>query len=125
MSTTSKQITDVNAHGSNVSTGFTTQPEDTHISLLVVIKKLRFINSSYSQFLLDGRNERRSLEARSSQILNGFLKSFDFINMLMQFNDGNVLFTSRLLSFHKSSGVIDANNQASCNLRIKCTTVTY
>jgi len=39
----------------------------------------------------------------------------------MELEDTHVFFTSRLLSFNESGGVLNANNKASSNLRIEGT----
>ena len=41
----------------------------------------------------------------------------------MQFDNGNVLFTGRLLSFHESCGVVDAHNETASDLWIESATV--
>ena len=42
----------------------------------------------------------------------------------MQLDDGDVLFTSGLLGFHESSGIVDAGDEAAGDLGVKCTRVT-
>lgn len=46
----------MDTHGSDVGSGFTTDPEDTHISLCVEFEELALIDGSDSEFFLDGSN---------------------------------------------------------------------
>jgi len=49
----------VNAHSSDVSTSFTTDPEDTQIFFGIEFKELAFVNGSDSQLSLNSRDSKR------------------------------------------------------------------
>ena len=51
--------------------------------------------------------------------MDSFLKILDFVNVLVEFDYGDVLFTGRLLSLHESSGVVDAHYQTSSDFGVK------
>jgi len=114
----------MDTEGSNISSSFARNPEDSHVSLLVILDELALIDSSNSEFLLDSRDEWRSLEDSSSECLQSLLKLLYFVNLSMELDNGDVLLTGRLLGLDESSGVVDASNEASCDLRIQSTTMT-
>jgi hypothetical protein len=58
------------------------------------------------------------LEDWSGQAQKSLLDLLHLVNMLMELNDGNVLFTSGLLSLNKTSCIVDASDEAASNLRI-------
>jgi len=124
MGTTSEEVTDMNTEGSDVSSSFTGNPEDAHVTLFVVLNELGLVDSSDSELLLDSRDERRSLEAGTLKSVNSLLELLDLVDALMELDNGDVLFTSRLLGLNESSGVVDADDEASSNLRVQSSGVT-
>lgn len=80
--------------GSDVGTSLAGDPEDTHISLLIVVKHFAFVDGTDTQLLLDGRDEWGSLEDGSYQTHEGLFYLLYLFNVLMELEDGNVLFTS-------------------------------
>ncbi len=116
--TDSQNVADVNAKGSHVGAGLTRDPEDAHVSFLIVVEELALVDGANTELLLDSRNQRRSLEDWPGQAQKSLLDLLDLVNMLMELNDGNVLFTSGLLSLNKASCVVDAGDEAASNLRI-------
>jgi hypothetical protein len=123
MCTASEDVADVNTKGSHVGTGFAGQPEDAHISLLVKVEELALVDGSHTEFLLDGGYQRRSLEYWASQTEEGLLDLLHRINVLMELDDCNVLFTGRLLGLDEASCVVNAGDQATGDLRIEGTRV--
>ena len=124
MRTTPKQVTDVHAKGSDVGSSFARNPENAHISLFIVLNELGLVDSPHSEFLFDGRNEGRSLEAGSIERLKCLLQLLDFVNSSVQFHHCDVLFTRRLLRFDQSGSIVDADNEAAGNLGIERSWVT-
>ena len=114
----------MDTEGSNISSSFARNPEDSHVSLLVILDELALIDSSNSEFLLDSRDEWRSLEDSSSECLQSLLKLLNFVNLSMELDNGDVLLTGRLLGLDESSGVVDASNKAPSDLRIQSSTMT-
>jgi len=114
----------MDTEGSNISSSFARNPEDSHVSLLVILDELALIDGSNSEFLLDSRDEWRSLEDSSSECLQSLLKLLYFVNLSMELDNGDVLLTGRLLGLDESSGVVDASNEAPSDLRIQSTTMT-
>ena len=53
----------MDAEGSDVSSGFARDPEDSHVSLLIIFDEFALIDGPYSELLLDRRDKWRSLEA--------------------------------------------------------------
>ena len=112
------------AEGSDIGTSLATDPEDTHISLFVVLKKLSLVNSSDSKLFLNCGNERWSLEACSCESFKGLLKLLDLVDLAVQLDNSYVLFTSGLLSLDKSSCIVDTCDKATSDFRIESTTMT-
>jgi len=108
----------MDTESSNISTSFAGNPEDTHVSLLVIFDQFTLVNGSDSQFFLDSRDKWWSLETSTSEGLKSFLKFLHFIDLAMELDNGDVLFTGRLLSFDKSCGIVNASDQTSSNLWI-------
>lgn len=94
MRAATKDIADVHAESTHVGSGLAGDPEDTHVALLIVVKELALVDGSHSEFLLDGGDQRWSLEDRSGQTQKSLLNLLDFLDVLMQLDDGHVLFTS-------------------------------
>jgi len=109
----------VDTKGTHVSSSFAADPKDAHITVFVILNQLALIDRSDSELFLDGRDKWRALEAGSFQSVDGFLELLDLVKTLMKLNNSDVLLTSRLLSFHESGGVVDANNETSCDLGVK------
>lgn len=59
------------------------------------------------------------MEAGSSQGFEGLLELLHLVEGLVELNDGNVLFTSRLLGLDESGGVVDASDEAASDLGIE------
>jgi len=125
MSAAAKNVADVNALSSDVGTGLARNPKDTHISLLVVVEELALVDGTNTELLLDGRDQRRSLEDGADQAGESLLNSLDLLDVLMKLEYGDVLLTSGLLSLNQTSGVVDASNEATCDFGIEGTRVTY
>ena len=51
-----EQVSNVDAHGSNVGTSLAAHPEDAHVSFFVEFKQLSLIDCSNSKLFLDGRD---------------------------------------------------------------------
>ena len=114
----------MNAHGTHVSTSLAGHPENTHIALLIVVKHLGFVNGADTELLLDGGDQGRSLEDGASQSHQGLLNLLNFVDVLVELEDGYVLLTSGLLSLYQAGSVINASNQATSDLGVQGATVT-
>lgn len=102
-----------------VGSSFAGNPENTKVSLFIVLNELQLVNLSYSQFLLDGGNQRRSLETGSGKLVKS---TFNFVNLVdrsMELEDSHVFFTGGLLGLHKSGSILNANNETTSDLRIE------
>jgi len=114
-----EDVADVNAKGTNVGTSLAADPEDTHIALLIVVEQLALINSPHTEFLLDGGDQRGSLEHGAGQLKECLFNLLHLLDVLMELDDGNVLFTSGLLGLDESGCIVDASNQAAGNLGVE------
>ena len=59
MGTDTQKETDVDTHGSDIGSGFTTDPEDTQVLLRVKFNQFALVNGSNSKFSLDSSNSIR------------------------------------------------------------------
>ena len=118
VSTAAENISDVDTEGTDVGTSFARNPEDAHVTLLVVVEELGLVDGTDTELLLDGGDQRRSLEYGTSESQESLFDLFDLLNMLMKLDDSNVLFTSRLLSLNESGGIVNTGNEATCDLGI-------
>ena len=123
MSTATEKVANVDTESTDVGSSLAADPEDTHITVFVVLDQLALIDGSDSQFLLDSRDQGRALEASTFQRVDCLLKLLDLVETLMELDYSNVFFTSGLLSLDESGGVVDADNEATSNLRVKSTGV--
>lgn len=117
--TTAEQIANMNAQGTNVGTCLAGNPEYTHVALFVVLNKARFVDGSHTELLLYGGDQWGSLEKSTGESINCLLKLLDFVELCVELDDGNVLFTSGLLSLNETGWVVDAGDQASSDLGVE------
>jgi hypothetical protein len=113
----------VDAKSTDVCTGLARDPEDGEVSLLVELEHLGLVDGSDSQTTLDGSDERGTLVESTTEGLKSAL-DLGLIDLLVKTGNGNVLLTGSLLGLDKTSGTLNADDQATSNLRIKGTTVT-
>ena len=69
----------MDTEGTDVGSGLTGDPQNTEVSLFIVLNQLELIDLSDSQFLLDSGNQRGSLETGSGKLVESTL---DFINFI-------------------------------------------
>ncbi len=92
----------MNAHSTNVGTCLAGNPEYTHVTLFVVLNKARFVDGSHTELLLYGGDQWGSLEKSTGESINRLLKLLDFVELCVELDDCNVLFTSGLLSLNET-----------------------
>lgn len=109
----------MDAKSSHVSAGFTAHPDDTHLLLSIVLDDLGLVDSSDSELSLDGGNKRGLLEHRTGELLESLIELARVLNVVVETNDTDVLFTSTLLSLHETSSTVKADDEASGDLRIE------
>jgi len=63
----SQQQSQVNTKSSNVGTGFTADPEDSEVTVIVEFDELTVVDGTDTKLTFDGRDERRSLEESSGE----------------------------------------------------------
>lgn len=114
----------MDTEGTNVSTSLTVNPDDTQISLLIVIEEVELVDVSNTELLLDSRDKRRSLETGTLERFESLLQFLDFVNFTVELEYGDVNFTGRLLGLNETSRVVKARDKATSDLRIKGTGVT-
>jgi hypothetical protein len=124
VSAAAEEVTQVDTESSDVGTSLAADPENAHVAALVVVEQLHFVDISYAEFLLDGRDERRALEASTSERVQSLLKLLDLVELSVELDNCNVLLTCGLLSLDESRRVANTGNEATSNLGIKGATVT-
>jgi len=119
VSTTTQKVTEMHAKSSDVSASLARNPENAEVAFVIVLNQLGFVYGSDTQLLLDGRNQRWSLETRTSQGIKGLFELFDIVQLLMELDHSDVLLARRLLGLDQSRCVVDADDEASCDLGVE------
>jgi hypothetical protein len=109
MSTNTKDKPEMDTKSSDVSTGLSTNPENSSEFLGIIVEKLLLIDSSNTELTLDRGNEWRSLEEGSSQSIKSLLNVGLASRVGVETNNSDVLLTGTLLSLHQSSSSIQTN----------------
>jgi hypothetical protein len=125
VSTDTKQKTQVNAKSSNISSSLTADPEHGKVSIIVELVELAFVDRSDTKLTLDSRDQRRPLEERTGQGLKSSLElSLTTGNLVMKTNDADVFLSGTLLGLDQAGSTVNADDQATGDLRVKSSTVT-
>jgi hypothetical protein len=120
-----EQQSKVDAESSNVGTGFTANPENTKMSVIVKFVQFAFMDGSDTELTLDGGNERRALEEGAGQGLEGASElSFTTGDFVMETDNTHVLLTGALLGLDETGCTINADNQTTSDFGVEGTTVT-
>jgi hypothetical protein len=117
VTTNTKEITEVNAESTDISTGLTRDPEDTEVALLIVLNELGLVDGTDTELTLDSRVERGTLEDGASE-LGKSLGDLLGLAGTVKTDDGNILLTSALLRLDKTSSTINANKEVTGDLYI-------
>ena len=73
MGTATKQVAKMDTESSYIGTSFATDPEDAHVTVLVVFDQLCLVDSPDSELLLDSGDQGWSLEAGSFERVQSLL----------------------------------------------------
>jgi len=119
----SQQVAYMDAHCSNVGSRLAGYPEYAHVPLLVELEQLGLVDGPDSQLFLDGRNERRPLEAGAGERVERLLDLLGLVHLAMELDDRDVLLTCGLLSLDEPGGVVQASNQAASDFWIEGATM--
>jgi hypothetical protein len=123
--TDTEEETKVNTESTDVGTSLTADPEDTKVTLVIELVQLALVDGTDTELTLDSRDERRTLEERTSQGLQSAAElSLATGNLVVETNDTDVLLTGTLLGLDQTGGTVNADDQTSSDLGIKGTTVT-
>jgi hypothetical protein len=123
--TDTEEETKVNTESTDVGTSLTADPEDTKVTLVIELVELALVDGTDTELTLDSRDERRTLEERTSQGLQSAAElSLATGNLVVETNDTDVLLTGTLLGLDQTGGTVNADNQAASDLGVESTTVT-
>jgi hypothetical protein len=101
----------MHTQSSDIGTGLAAHPENTKMTIIVKFEKLAFVDCTHAKLTLDGRDERRTLEERTSQGLQSASHlCFTARQLIMEANDAHVLFSGTLLRLDKTSCAINADD---------------
>jgi hypothetical protein len=105
-----EQQTEVNAEGSDVCAGFTADPKDGKVALIVELDELALMDGADAQLALDGGDERRALEESARE---GFESAGELSlaagQLVVQTNNAYILLASALLRLDEPGGAINAD----------------
>jgi hypothetical protein len=125
VATDTEKETQVNTECSDVGTSLTADPEDTEVSVVIELDELALVDGSDTELTLDGRDQRRTLEKRTGKGLKSASElSLATGQLIVETDNSNILLSGTLLGLDKTSGAVNADNQATGNLGIKSTAVT-
>jgi hypothetical protein len=120
-----EEETQVNTECSDVGTSLTADPEDTEVTIVVELDELALVDGSDTELTLDGRDQRRTLEERTGEGLESAGElSLATGQLVVEADDSHILLSGTLLRLNKTSGAVNADNQATGNLGIEGTAVT-
>jgi hypothetical protein len=120
-----EQQSKVDTESSNIGTGFTANPENTKMSVIVEFVQFAFMDGSDTELTLDGGNKRRTLEEGSGQGLEGASElSFTTGNLVVETDNTHVLLTGTLLGLDETGCTINADDQTTGDFGVEGTTVT-
>lgn len=120
-----EQQSKVDTESSNVGTGFTANPENTEMSVIVEFVQFAFVDGSDTELTLDGGNKRRTLEEGSGQGLEGASElSFTTGDLVVETDNAHVLLTGALLGLDETGCTVDADDQTTSDFGVEGTTVT-
>lgn len=115
----------MNAKGSNISSSLAADPEHAKVSIIVELVEFAFMDRSDTKLTLDSRNQRRPLEESASQGLkSSFELSLTTGNLVMETNDTDILLSGTLLGLDQASRTVNADDQATGDLRVESSTVS-
>ena len=125
MSTNAQKLTQVHTERTDVGTSLTADPEDTQVALVVKLVQVGLVDCADTELTLDGGDERRALEERAGEGLEGAgelgLAAWQFV---VETDNANVLLSSTLLGLNKAGGAVDTDDQASGDFRIEGSAVS-
>jgi len=121
---TAKEVAKMHAKGAHVGAGLAADPKDAHVLFLVVLNKLKLVNVADAQFLLDGADKGRPLEAGSLQRVQRLPDLLRFVQLLVQLENSHILFACGLLSLDKARCVVAAGDEAACDFWVERARVT-
>jgi hypothetical protein len=125
VATNTEEETQVNTECSDVGTSLTADPEDTEVTVVVELDELALVDGSDTELTLDGRDQRRTLEERTGEGLESAGElSLTTGQLVVEADDSHILLSGTLLRLDKTSGAVNADNQATGNLGIEGTAVT-
>jgi hypothetical protein len=120
-----EQETQVNAESTDVGTSFAADPENTKLPLIVEFVELALVDGTDTELTLDSGDKRGTLEERTGEGLESAGElSLAAGELVVETDDANVLLTSTLLGLDETCSTINADNQASSDLGVKCTGMT-
>ena len=120
-----KHQPEVHAQSSNIGARLAADPEDTQVAVIVELDELDLVHRPDAELALDGRDERRPLEQRAREELEGSRElGLAAGDLVVEADDGNVLFAGALLGLDEPGGAVDADNQAPRDLWVECAAVT-
>ena len=113
---------EVDAEGTDVSTGLAVGLEDGQVALLIVLNELIAVKGTDTELALDGGDERRALEAGALELLEGGDDALGG-DSVVQTEDTDVGLTGVLLGLDEAGGAVDADDEGTSDLGVEGTGV--
>lgn len=111
MGTHTEQKTKMHAKRTDVCSSFAAHPENAQLPLVVKFVQFAFVDSSNTELSLDGGDEGRPLEEGTGENLQGTGElCLAAGELFVKSNDADILFSSTLLRFDKTSRAVDTDD---------------
>lgn len=122
--TDTEEKTQVHAERSDVGTSLAADPENTEVTVVVELNELALVDGTDTELTLDGGDQRGTLEEGTGEGLEGAgelgLAAGDLV---MQTDNADILLSGTLLGLDEAGSTVNADDEATSNLRIKGTAV--
>lgn len=120
-----KQETKVDTQSPNVRSCLTADPENTQMSVIVELKEFALVDGPNTELALNGGDQRRPLEKSTGQAFQSAAKlSLATRNLVVKTDHANILLSCALLRLDQTSRTVNADDQASRDLRVESSAVT-
>lgn len=125
VSTHAEQQTQVDTESTDVGTSLAADPEDTKMAVVVKLIQLALVDGTDTELTLDRRDQRRTLEQRTSQGLQSAAElRLTTRDLVVKANNADILLTGTLLRLNEAGGTVNADDQTASDLGVQSTTVT-
>lgn len=100
----------MDAHGSNIGTSLTRNPENNKVSIRVILKELTLVDGANAELAFNGGDQGGALEDGAGEGLEGAGDLGDVGNGGVEAGDADVFFAGALLGLDEAGGAVNADD---------------